>query len=135
MMLFMHLVNTFILSRSPLQNSPDMHTLAQQDEVEYFIQVVIHHLPANETRLNTYHQGQADDAISKVMTYCRSRWPHKHQISDELRPYWAMWGELSYTTICYYPLAARQAMALVASLPQLPIVYNRSTNDYQLVNS
>ena len=51
---------------------------------------------SSETRLNTYRQGQADDAIvSKVITYCQSGWPHKHQISDELRPYWAIRGKLS----------------------------------------
>ena len=83
-----YLYTADMLSRSPLQNSPDEHTLAQQDEVEYFIQAVTHHLPASETRLNTYRQGQADDAIvSKVITYYQSGWPHKHQISDELRPY------------------------------------------------
>ena len=91
-----YLYTADMLSRSPLQNSPDAHTLAQQDEVEYFIQAVTHHLPASETRLNTYRQGQADDAIvSKVITYCQSGWPHKHQISDKLRPYWAIRGKLS----------------------------------------
>ena len=99
-----YLYTADMLSRSPLQNSPDAHTLAQQDEVEYFIQAVTHHLPASETRLNTYRQGQADNAIvSKVITYCRSGWPHKHQISDELRPYWAIRGELSlYNNLLLY---------------------------------
>ena len=49
-----YLYTADMLSRSPLQNSPDTHTLAQQDEVEYFIQAVTHHLPASETHLNTY---------------------------------------------------------------------------------
>ena len=99
-----YLYTADMLSRSPLQNSPDENTLAQQQEVEYFIQAVTSHLPASETRLNTYRQGQADDAtVSKVITYCQSGWPHKNQISEDLRPYWAIRGELSlYDNLLLY---------------------------------
>jgi len=57
----MYPVNTFttagMLSRSPLQNSLDENTQAQQQKAEYFIQAVTCHLPASYTRLNTYCQG------------------------------------------------------------------------------
>ena len=99
-----YLYTTDMLSRSPLQNSPDENTLAQQQEVEYFIQAVSSHLPASETHLNTYRQGQADDAtVSKIITYCQSGWPQKNQISEDLRPYWAIRGELSlYDNLLLY---------------------------------
>jgi len=62
MMLFMYVSSKYLytadmLSRSPQQNPPDEHILAQQAEVEHFIQAVTCHLPASGTRLNTYHQG------------------------------------------------------------------------------
>ena len=60
-----------MLSRSPLQNPPDEHTLAQQADVEHFMQTVPHHLLASEGLLNLYCQGQANDPIvSKVIVYC-----------------------------------------------------------------
>jgi len=50
-------------------------TLAQQDEVEHFMQAMMSNLPASESRLDTYCQGQAADAtVSKVITYCQLRW-------------------------------------------------------------
>ena len=93
-----------MLSRSPLQNPPNEHTLAQQADVEHFIQTVTHYLPASEGRLNLYRQGQANDPIvSKVIAYCQSGWPHRLQISEDLRPYWALRGELSlYDNLLLY---------------------------------
>ena len=106
-----YLYTADMLSRSPLQTPSDERTLAQQAEAEYFIQAVTHHLPASEPRLNTYRQGQANDSIvSKVITYCQSGWPHRLQIPENLRPYWAVRGlyedNLAYTTTSYFTVAA-----------------------------
>ena len=68
------------------------------------MQAVIYHLPASQRRLNTYRRGQADDAtVRKVITYYQSGWPHKHQISESFRPYWAVQGEFSlYDNLLLY---------------------------------
>ena len=56
-----------------------------------------------------YHQGLAYEAsVSKVITYCQSGWPHKHQILDDLIP---IQGKLMYVaynimTISYFMVAA-----------------------------
>ena len=66
-----------MLSRSPLQTPLDEHTLAQQADIEHFIQSVTHHLPASEGYLNFYCQGQTHNpTVSKVIAYCQSGWPH-----------------------------------------------------------
>ena len=72
--------------------------------IEHFIQSVTHHLPASEGCLNLYRQGQANDpTISKVIAFCQSGWPHGLQISEDLKPYWALWGELSlYDNLLLY---------------------------------
>ena len=91
----------YIADMLSMQNSLDKNTQAQQEEVEYFMQAVTRHLLASQTCLNTYRQGQADDAT--VITYYQSGWPHKHQISKSLRPYWAVRGELSlYDSLLLY---------------------------------
>ena len=72
-----YLYTADMLSRSPLQTPLDEHTLAQQADIEHFIQSVTHHLPASEGYLNFYCQGQTHNpTVSKVIAYCQSGWPH-----------------------------------------------------------
>ena len=56
-----------------------------------------HHLPASQRRTSEfYRQGQANDpTVSKVIAFCQSGWPHRLQISEDLKLYWASRGELS----------------------------------------
>ena len=84
----MYPVNTFILLICYPGHLRRMNTQAQQEEVEYFIQAVTCQLPASQTHLNIYLMPRTSYATtSKVITYCQSEWPHKHQISERLRPY------------------------------------------------
>ena len=64
------------LSRSPMHQIPDAATLAQQEDVEYFIESVATHLPASKDRLEVYWDAQLTDSIcAAVRTYCTTGWP------------------------------------------------------------
>ena len=62
---------------SPLQNPPDEHILAQQADVQHFMQAVTHHLPASNGHIDFYRQGKANyPTVSKVIVHCQSGWLH-----------------------------------------------------------
>ena len=68
--------------------------LAQQEEVEYFIQTVTAHLPASKERLEVYRQAQLSDlTCAAVRNYCVAGWPRKQTLTSNLLPYWNVCGE------------------------------------------
>ena len=61
------------LSRAPTRNS-DEEATKLQEEVEWFMQTVVSHLPASKERLERFRQQQAEDPIcSKLSTYFVNR--------------------------------------------------------------
>jgi len=119
-----YLYTADMLSRSPLQTPLDDDTQAQQADVEHFIQSVTHHLPASEGRLNFYRLTQANNpVVSKVIGYCQSGWPHRLQISEDLRPYWTLRGEL--TTSCFMVAALLFCQSYVKRLQPKSTMVNK----------
>ena len=75
------------LSRDPVPHQdPD----SQQEEVEAFVNsVTTMSLPATKKQLETYSQSQEQDPVcSQVREFCKSGWPKKQLIPEELAPYW-----------------------------------------------
>ena len=61
------------------------------------MQALISSLPADDSKLEEYRQGQEEDNIcSEVINYCQSEWPNKANISQAIQPYWTVRTELSY---------------------------------------
>ena len=84
------------LSRDPVPHQdPD----SQQEEVEAFVNsVTTMSLPATKKQLETYSQSQEQDPVcSQVREFCKSGWPKKQLIPEELAPYWKAKDRL---TIC-----------------------------------
>ena len=84
------------LSRDPI---PSQNPDPLQEEVETFANSVTKlSLPATKERLETYRQSQEQDPVcSQVREFCKSGWPEKQLISQELAPYWKAKDRL---TIC-----------------------------------
>ena len=74
----------------------DAATLAQQENVEYFIKSVAAHLPASKDRLEVYWEAQlAYLTCAAVRTYCTTGWPRRQMLTNNLLPYWKVHGKLS----------------------------------------
>ena len=86
------------LSRAPLPEFSDTDTTLQ-DQAECSVQTItIPSLPASRSTLDRYRRAQQEDEIcSKVMEYCRSKWPDRNSIESPLKPLWKVRGSL---TIC-----------------------------------
>ena len=54
-------------------------------------------LPASTERLQEYYTAQLTDTnCVQLVDLCRNGWPkHKHQVPENVRPYWPVQGELS----------------------------------------
>ena len=84
------------LSRAPTNDSLNEEEIKLQEEVEYFIEAVVSHLPASEERLHRFRQQQSEDTVcSKLIAYLSTGWPSKHSLPPSLQPYWAVRAELS----------------------------------------
>jgi transposase InsO family protein len=84
------------LSRDPAPNQePD----SLQEEVETFVNSITKlSLPATEQRLEIYRQSQEQDPVcTQVREFCRTGWPNKQHVPQELMPYWKVKSSL---TIC-----------------------------------
>jgi hypothetical protein len=84
------------LSRDPAPNQePD----SLQEEVETFVNSITKlSLPATEQRLEIYRQSQEQDPVcTQVREFCRTGWPNKLHIPQEIMPYWKVKSSL---TIC-----------------------------------
>ena len=55
-------------------------------------------LPASQGRLKNFLDAQKSDKVcTLVAEYCRKGWPKKHNVTELVRPYWEVRGEL---TLC-----------------------------------
>ena len=81
------------LSRVPLPTSGDSQTKL----IEQFVNTVVSTLPASTERLQEYCTAQLKDSnCVQLVDLCRNGWPkHKHQVPENVRPYWSVRGELS----------------------------------------
>ena len=67
-----------------------------QNELENFMDTITSLLPASSTRLQEYRAAQkADTTCSLIRQYCEKRWPHKSQVTEQLKPYCELQSELS----------------------------------------
>lgn len=82
------------LSRAPVTTvSKDKEELGMNS----FVEAIVSSLPADDSKLEEYRQGQEEDNIcSQVINYCQSEWPNKANISQAIQPYWTVRTELSY---------------------------------------
>ena len=91
------LLNTVdALSRDPVPNQePDF----LQEEVETYVNSITRiSLPATQQRLDTYCQSQKQHPVcSQVRELCKTGWPKKQLVPQELMPYWKVKDSL---TIC-----------------------------------
>ena len=86
-------VRSSTLSRAPLPTSGDSQTKL----IEQFANTVVSTLPASTERLQEYYTAQLTDTnCVQLVDFCRNGWPkHKHQVHENVRPYWPVQGELS----------------------------------------
>ena len=76
------------LSRAPGASSMDEQA-HKVEEIESFVNTVaIPALPASPQRLDVYRKSQEKDAICvKVREYCKSGWPRKERLEQNLTPF------------------------------------------------
>lgn len=83
------------LSRAPC-SSPTEEEDQFQQEVEAFVDLVIHTLPATEQRLTQIRLKQKEDVTCrKLMEFCKSGWPTRSNCPAALKPYETVSSELS----------------------------------------
>ena len=84
------------LSRDPF---PESEPEALQGEVESFVESVTKFcLPATKERLQVYRDAQQDDAeCAQILEYCKTGWPKKEFVPDQIIPFWNFQDRL---TIC-----------------------------------
>ena len=86
------------LSRAPLKNCTSD---SDGSEIESFVQGVVVNLPANSDRLEKVCEAQeSDPLLFKIIQFCRSQWPGRSRIEDNLVPYWRGRSELSVVDDC-----------------------------------
>ena len=84
------------LSRATNQDAPTPDQITSQDEVESYIDAVVSHSPASRDRFQQYCDAQHSDATcSQVIAWCKTKWPEKHAVKGDLKPYWQLREELS----------------------------------------
>ena len=60
------------------------------------MQAVVASLPASQSRLEEYRQGQQNDVCSHAIIYYQSEWPKRGEVSKELMQCWTVRTELLY---------------------------------------
>ena len=81
------------LSRDP---SEDTDVCCLQKEAETLMELNTSTLPASQPRLLRYRKWQEQDPVcSKVIQYCKSKWPDKQNVSHEMKPYFEARGMLT----------------------------------------
>ena len=85
-----------------------------QTELEEFIDTITSLLPASKDCLEEYRSAQKEDSTcSMIRHYCGNGWPHKSQISDNLKQYCEIQSELS---VCNDPLLHNCCIVVLKSL-------------------
>ena len=84
------------LSRSPSQEPLSTSQFTSQAEVENYIDAIVVQLPASSDSLLKYCLAKhSDPTSSKVINYCKTKWPEQHAMKSELKPYWQLRAQLS----------------------------------------
>ena len=90
-----HLYTADTLSRSPLPTTGDKRL---EELTETAVRACVSNLPASQDRLKNFLDAQKSDKVcTLVAEYCRKGWPKKHNVTELVRPYWEVRGEL---TLC-----------------------------------
>ena len=107
------------LLRAPLKDTSEASGHTSSDKIERFVQAVIAALPADKDRLDSYRKAQAVYSIcSKLIEYCKSRWPVRNQLSQDLKEYWRFHGELTLSDAL---LLCQSRIVIPASLQKVKI--------------
>ena len=78
------------LSRSPVC-SAEVRERKLQAEVELFAAETIANLPASTQRIDVYKLKQQEDSTCcEIVRHCQQGWPSKHQVTAQMKPYWAV---------------------------------------------
>ena len=94
-----HVPGKLLFTADTLSRAPTTRVATNREDVamEVFVQAVVASLPASQSRLEEYRQGQQnDDVCSQAIIYCQSEWPNRGEVSKELMQYWTVRTELSY---------------------------------------
>ena len=94
-----HIPGKLLYTANTLSRAPVNTVSKDKEEVgmNSFVQAIVSSLPADDSKLEEYRQGQEEDNIcSQVINYCQSEWPNKANISEAIQPYWTIRTELSY---------------------------------------
>ena len=90
-----NLVTADTLSRAPLATS-NTQTDECFQEVEAYVKFVCQNLPASDKRIDEIKKCQAnDDTCQRLIEYCNHGWPKKGEISQLLKPYFCVAGEIT----------------------------------------
>ena len=83
------------LSRSPVC-SAEVRERKLQAEVELFAAETIANLPASTQRIDVYKLKQQEDSTCcEIVRHCQQGWPSKHQVTAQMKPYWAVRNALT----------------------------------------
>ena len=67
-----------------------------QQEVSAYVDLIIDHLPATQTKLEEIRREQEQDPVcQQIKSYCQTGWPMKSKLQGPCRPYAAVMQELS----------------------------------------
>lgn len=83
------------LSRAPVSTSSEADQSLQSETTAY-ANLVVESIPATEKRLQEIRELQEKDTVcQKLAEFCRSGWPEKRMLSDDLKPYFCVSVQLS----------------------------------------
>ena len=83
------------LSRKIAQRRIPLPTI-DENEMNAHVASVMEALPASDPKLKEIQQAQEKDEIcQQIKKYCLDKWPDKHQVSNAIKPYWSIRGELT----------------------------------------
>ena len=76
------------LSRAPASGLPSAGDKMLEDEIQSFVDQVVHNLPVSDVRLQEIIREQRTDPIfNKVCEYIHHGWPEKHNLHQECMPF------------------------------------------------
>ena len=83
------------LSRAPTAKSTSSDEVLQ-NATAFHVASILSYFPATEKRVAEIKRHQHEDKTCKqLIDYCLSQWPHKRDLSEEIRPYYSIAQEMS----------------------------------------
>ena len=97
----------------------------EEDQMNAYVSSMIKALPASDSKLREIQQAQDQDKVClEIKKQCLNGWPEKTQVSNAVKPYWQVRGEL---TIVQGLLLKGTRLVIPASMQRQSTKYTKDT--------